>query len=291
MNTFIDDVLSTPVYVIAAHSCIMNPQYAKDSNAQLYFKVPKDTYLISFGSPSDYACTDTSTIQVLHERLKDIRKFMYVHSDSDVLDTRKRKRDHSLFGSMKRAAENTLYPNISFDLNNVDKERPTRRAYNQYGVYRIDTLSKKEVGCLSNMRSIISHDLDRDNFNLQDLIKEVYEATGIYRGLFISLGCLSAYKGKATSKFMEKAEQIYENANTLYNTVKPTMTKEEILKHYNQDALPVDILIDYVIAPWSTEVVESMTKDGLLSIKACFEYNLIHTEDIKQLKSRSKLRN
>ena len=280
------DVLTTPVYVIDAHSCILNPYYAKENDIQLYFKIPKDTYIVSFGSPGDYICTDNETVQVLHQHLEDIRKFMYVHSDSDVLDTPnhwKRKREHSLFGSMKRAAETTLYPNISFDLNNIDKERPTRRAYNQYGVYRLDTLT--DVRGLNNTHSLITHDLSRENFTLQDLIQEVYAKTGVHKGIFISLGCLSPYQGKATTKFIEKAEHVYETANILYNTVKPTMTKEEIIKRFGSSALPVDILIDYTIAYWSPAVVEKMIKAKMLSAKACFEYNVVHKDDIKKLRS------
>jgi hypothetical protein len=279
------DVMTTPVYVIDAHSCILNPHYAKENEIPLNFKIPKNTTIVSFGSPGDFVCSDNETIQVLHERLDDIRKFMYVHSDSDVLDTPnhwKRKRERSLFGSMKRAADGTLYPNISFDLNNIDKDRPTRRAYNQYGIYRLDTLT--DARGLNNTRSLVTHDLSRENFTLQDLIQEVYEKTGLHKGIFISLGCLSPYLGKATTKFIEKAEHIYETANILYNTVKPTMTKEEIIKRFGSSALPVDILIDYTIAYWSPAVVEKMIKDKMLSTKACLEYNVVHVDDIKELK-------
>ena len=280
------DVLTTPVYVIDAHSCILNPHYAKENDIPLNFKIPKDTYIVSFGSPGDFVCSDNETIKVLHKRLDDIRKFMYVHSDSDVLDTPnhwKRKCERSLFGSMKRAADGTIYPNISFDLNNIDKERPTRRAYNQYGVYRLDTLT--DVRGLNNTHSLITHDLSRENFTLQNMIQEVYAKTGVHKGIFISLGCLSPYLGKATTKFIERAEHIYETANILYNTVKPTMTKEEIIKRFGSSALPVDILIDYTIAHWSPDVVERMIKDELLSAKACFEYNVVHKDNIKELRS------
>ena len=281
----IRDVMTTPVYVINAHSCILNPHYAKKNDIQLYFKIPKHTTIVSFGSPGDFVCSDNETVRVLHERLDDIRKFMYVHSDSDVLDVpnqRKRKCDRSLFGSMKRAADGTLYPNISFDLNNIDKDRPTRREYNQYGIYRLDTLT--DVKGLNNTDSLVAHDLSRENFTLEDLIQEVYEKTGLHKGIFISLGCLSPYQGKATTKFIEKAEHIYETANILYNTVKPTMTKEEIIKRFGSSALPIDILIDYTIAYWSPAVVEKMIKDNLLSTKACLEYNVVHVDDIKELK-------
>lgn len=284
MSDFMNDVLSTPVYVIAAHSCIMNPMYAKETGAKPYFKVPKDTLIVSFGAPGDFICTDNETIQTLHTNLKDIRKFMYVHSASDVIERKKKKKEHSLFGEMKRAAAKTPYPNICYDLNNIDKERPTRRAYNKYGVYRLDTLKKEDIPNLTNARSVLEHDIDRDAFNLHSIIKDVYEKTGIKKGIFISLGCLSPYQGKATAHFMDKAERVYEDANTLYNTMMPTLTKEDILKYFDQDALPNDVLIDYAIANWAPTVVEKMVKDDLLVATACF--NIVHRDDLKRLQKR-----
>lgn len=263
MDSFIADVLSTPVYVIAAHSCIVSPHYAKTTKSKHYFIVPKDTYIVSFGSPGDHLYTDTNTIQTIHEGLDDMRKFMYCHGSDDVTNKPKtKKRTVSLFGDIKRAAPTTKYPNICYTMDNVDRERPTRRAYNPHGVYRID--HEEQVHKLTNKYSYVAQDVDIQDFYLNDIIEEVYQKTGIRKGIFINLGCLSAFRGTATSKYMEDAERMYEEANLLYNTVLPTLTQEELLKQFGQNMVPNDIRISKELAKWSPDVFEKMVLTHLL---------------------------
>jgi len=283
---FMKDVLSIPVYVIAAHSCVMSPNYAKHTDVKSYFTVPKDTYIVSFGSPGDFICANNETIQTLSEHLLEIRKYMYVHSASDLEEHPKKRNTYSLFGDMKRATYKTNYPNISYNLNNIDKERPTRRAYNKYGVYRLDTLSQEQIPTLNNTNSVLEHNSDREDYNLVDIIQEVYTKTGTKKGIFISLGCLSPCEGKATAKYIDEAERVYELANTLYNTVMPTMTKEEILKNYTTGDLPKNVFINDTLAKWSPDVVEKMVKQGLLDPKACVKYKSdIHEDDMGRIRA------
>jgi len=253
-----------PVYAISAHSCLVTPHYAKQSNSKNTMTVPKDTYIVSFGSPGDYALTDNETVQTICENLSSLRKFMNVHSTSDIKPSKKtRKRTYSLFAHVHRAAPTSTYPNISYTLNNVDRERPTRRAYNEYGVYRIDTLDPESALSLKNKDSLVTQDIDREDFYLDDIIKEVYEKTGIHKGIFINLGCLTPYRGPATAAYMEALERIYEEANTMYNTLVPTMTAEEVLETLGEDALPKDVRLDQPLINTVPEINQKMVLTNL----------------------------
>jgi len=253
-----------PVYAISAHSCLVTPHYAKQTNSKNSMIVPKDTYIVSFGSPGDYSLTDNETLQTICENLSNLRKFMNVHSTSDIKSLKKtRKRTYSLFAHVHRAAPSTTYPNISYTLNNVDKERPTRKAYNEYGVYRLDTLEPENALILKNKDSLIPQDIDREDFYLEDLIQEVYKKTGIHRGIFINLGCLTPFRGPATAAYMETLERIYEEANTMYNTLVPTLTAEEILETLGEDALPKDVRLDAALTKTVPEIFEKMVNINL----------------------------
>jgi len=226
--------------------------------------VPKDTYIVSFGSPGDYSLSDNETLQTICENLQNLRKFMNVHSTSDILPNKKtRKRTYSLFAHVHRSAPTSEYPNISYTLNNVDKERPTRKAYNEYGVYRLDTLNPAAAPTLTNKDSLVPQDIDREDFYLEDIIQEVYKATGIHKGIFINLGCLTAFRGPSTAKYMETLESIYEKANNMYNTIVPTMTAEEILETHGIAAIPKDVRIPAPLIETVPEIGEKMVNTNL----------------------------
>lgn len=256
---------SIPVYAISAHSCLVTSHYAKHSNSTHTMIVPKDTYILSFGSPGDFSLSDNETLQTICENLQNVRKFMNVHSTSDIQPVKKtKKRTYSLFAYAKRAAPTSTYPNISYTLNNIDRERPTRKAYNEYGVYRLDTLEPAKALTLTNKESVIPQDIDREDFYLDDIIQEVYETTGIHKGIFINLGCLTPFRGPATANYMEVMERIYEEANTMYNTLVPTFTAEEVSE---EDALPKDVRLSALLTKTVPEIIEKMVNTNLYRSK------------------------
>jgi len=253
-----------PIYAISAHSCLVTPHYAKHSSSKHTITVPKDTYIVSFSSPGDYTLSDNETLQTICENLSNLRKFMNVHSTSDIKPSKKtKKRTYSLFSNVHRAAPTSLYPNINYTMNNVDRERPTRRAYNEYGVYRLDTLEPENAPLLKNKVSLVPQDIDREDFYLDDIIQEVYEKTGIHNGIFINLGCLTPFRGPATSKYMEDMERIFDEANTMYNTLVPTLTAEEIIETLGEDALPKDVRLDQPLTKTVPEIFEKMVNTNL----------------------------
>ena len=313
-KALIHNVLHMPVYAINAHSCIMGPERAKSTGAKDYFELPKDTYMISFGTPGDYLCTGLDNLNYMRQHLDELRKYLYVHDTGDVLpadpfvwqkhiDPKDKKafywdetynvsvlkipkKTSSLFSDIKRAA-NVLYPNISYSLINTDKKRPIRTKYNEYGVYRIDTIPKggNIIEHLTNKDSLVHQDLEREDYNLSDIIEEVYKKTGVKKGIFINLGCLSACGTNPAAKFLFDAATVYEQADALYNTVKPTLTKEDILKHLDAGYLPKDAPLLTGLAKWVPGVFEKMVEQGLYDPKAAAHYqNNFHENNWKRIK-------
>ena len=103
----------------------------------------------------------------------------------------------------------------------------------------------------------------REDFYLDDIIQEVYEKTGIHNGIFINLGCLTPFRGPATSKYMEDMERIFEEANTMYNTLVPTLTAEEVIETLGEDALPKDVRLEKPLTETSPEIFEKMVNTNL----------------------------
>jgi hypothetical protein len=310
----IHDVMNIPVYAIYAHSCIMGPEHAKSTGAMDYFELPKDTYMISFGTPGDYLCTGLDNLAFMREHLDELRRYLYVHDTGDVLpadpfvwekhiDPKDKKpfywnsthhlsvlkiprKTSSLFSDIKRAAA-TVYPNISYSLINTDKKQPIRTKYNEYGVYRIDNLPQtgNAIEHLTNKDSLVHQDLEREDYNLSDIIEEVYKKTGIKKGIFINLGCLSACGTNPAAKFLYEAGKVYEQADVVYNTLKPTLTKEEILKHLHLSYLPKNVPLLTGLAKWVPGVFEKMVEQGLYDPKAAKYYsNNFHENNWKRLK-------
>jgi hypothetical protein len=268
---FINEMKTIPVYVIRAHSCLMNPKKAEKIKAKQVIEVPKDTYIVTFGSPGDYMCTSNNRLVNLKARLADLRKYMYLHSQSDVRQTK--KSTYSLFSDMKRIAqykegsEKVMFPNISYTMNNIDTARMTRTAVkeNDYGVYRIDNVQISKIAEFKNKDSLVSQNIDKDDWNLDDIIEEVYQKTGIRKGIFISLGCLSACGDSGGAPdFLMKLAYIYEEANALYNTVRPTMTRDEVLQFFGDEALAKNISTKEPIPRWVPGMYERMVKEGLI---------------------------
>jgi hypothetical protein len=271
--SFMKEMSTIPVYIIRAHACIMSAKKAEKIKAKQIFEVPKDTYIVSFGSPGDYMCLSSNRLINLKARLADIRKYMYLHSPSDVR-SKPVKFSTSLFSDMKRIAqyrtgnEKVMFPNINYTMNNIDRERLTREAetVNEYGVYRIDNTSIREIANFTNKDSIVKQNRDLDDWNLDDIIEEVYQKTGIRTGIFISLGCLSACGDHTGAPdFLFKMGAVYEEANALYNTVRPTMTKGEVVSRFGEEALAKDIPTRDRIAKMTPGLYERMVKEGLIN--------------------------
>ena len=278
---FVREMTTIPVYVIRAHACIMSEKRAVQAKTTQTIEIPRDTYIVTFGSPGDYMCTTHTRILHLKSRLADIRKYMYLHSPSDVAPQSK-KTMKSLFSDMKRVAqyktgnEKVIYPNISYTMNNIDPTRLTRAAVreNDYGVYRIDNVKISKIAEFTNKDdSLVKHNINRDDWDLGQIIEEVYAKTGIRAGIFISLGCLSACGDSAGAPdFLLKMASLYEEANLLYNTVRPTMVRSEVVANFGEKALAKEVLINEAIPKWAPGMYEEMVKEGLIDPEEWPEY-------------------
>ena len=272
---FIEEMMRIPVYVIRAHSCVDSAATAAKKNVPQTIEIPDDTYIVTFGSPGDYMCTSNNRLINIKARLMDIRKYMYTHSQSDVIPHKAEKPMLSIFSDMKRAAqyregdEKVMYPNISYTMNNIDPVRMTRAAVqdNDYGVYRIDDIPIFQIEDFTNKdNSLVSQNINRDDWSLGQIIEEVYEKTGMRKGIFISLGCLSGCgtQGATAPNFLMDMASVHEEANALYNTVRPTMTKGEVIQNFGVKALAKDVPTSQPLTRWTPGMYERMVKEGLV---------------------------
>jgi hypothetical protein len=161
-------------------------------------------------------------------------------------------------------------------MNNIDPARLSRAAVreNDYGVYRIDNVKISKIAEFTNKDdSLVKQNIDRDDWDLGQIIEEVYKKTGIRAGIFISLGCLSACGDSAGAPdFLFKMAQVYEQATLLYNTVRPTMVRSEVLANFGEKALAKEILINEAIPKWAPGMYEEMVKNGLIDPEEWPEY-------------------
>jgi len=212
-----------PMYMIFAHSAICNPHkpcFKEDPRPP--FVVPLDTYLLSFAQPDETFCSDTGSI-LRNKQL--IRDYFHLHSVSDIAtEPGVGVRVFSSFNGVLRAASTTehptQYPNIVFSF----KPEPGEEDHNPNGVYRIT--SETKIRDISNNNSILN-DNARTNWFLEDIIREVYVATGESKGIFILAGCLLSSTNPVDQKSLDDAAMMMGYANSIYNTLFQTYTKHE----------------------------------------------------------------
>lgn len=222
-----------PIYFINAHSCLCLLEGAcMGEKADPFFEIPPDTYLLTQGEAGDYSCLTERVIDYLVSNSEDIRGFLTVHSASDMRNLGE-NREYTLFGQMMRAAQNRekgeklVYPNINYGFNPDKGEKATD---NKYGVYRIDiTDGSLTRFTINNSLSVVKANPKRKNWFLKDVIEEVYANTGIRKGIFINAGCLSSCSSKVPSgPHIDKAAMVMAYANTMYPSVRETLTSEEM---------------------------------------------------------------
>ncbi len=304
---FVEEIATTPVFLVSGHSCIcLEDGKCFGEEPSRYFKIPRDTYIATFGVPGDAFCM-TNAERSIAAFYDDIRKFMYTHSVSDVIQVPGIGRDSfSLLSNLKRATgdkgrvESTPYPNIAYSFNEftyvtkkvkgVEKtmKKIVPREENEFGVYRLDTLPPYFDGnTLDNRMSIREQDEKRDNWFLEDIIQETYEKAGVKRGIFILAGCLTSCNSRkaATGPHMDRAAMAMEIAHNMYNTLCPTLTNEELYTIYGGNSrTPYNIAIPSVPVTMEPSEVKEMVSKGLLTAKNAMKLPLLfHGADLEML--------
>jgi hypothetical protein len=231
---FQEEIEKIPIYFINGHACICNikgPCHGEETEP--LFKIPDNAYLLTFGTATDFCGLTEYQMPILHGYVSDIRKYLLVHSASNVnLANNIGKSKFSFFADLKRAAQNIdnrniVYPNMNYSFNNKVDDKLTPRDKNPYGVYRLDVPELPNP--INNTFSIIPQDPKRRNWFLSDIITEVYKKTRVHKGIFINGGCLSSCTSEPVGKHMDKAGQIMAYAHTIYPTLRETLTKDEAL--------------------------------------------------------------
>ena len=306
---FIYEIKGMPVFLVSGHSCICKEEgkcFGEDP--ERYFKIPRDTYLATFGVPGDAFCM-ANPEKVIAAFYEDIRDFMYMHSVSDVIQSNMIGKDSfSLLSNLKRATgdrarmESEPYPNIGFSLNeyrwvekkvkgtikNVKEIVP--RSENVFGVYRLDTLGKYFDGDnLRNTMSLLPQNEKRANWYLKDIIQETYAASGVDRGIFILAGCLTSCASRTdpTGPHMDRAATAMDLAHNMYNTLCPTLTREDMYKIFGMNGyIPYNIVTDHIPVTVEPSEVKEMIAKGLLTAKDAMKLPLLyHSINLKMLQA------
>lgn len=304
---FIYEIKETPVFLVSGHSCICKDEgMCFGEDPERYFKIPRETYLATFGVPGDAFCMDGAE-KMIAAFYEDIRDFMYMHSVSDVIQSNMIGKDSfSLLSNLKRATgdrsrvESIPYPNIGFSFNEyrwvekkvkgkmTDVKEILAPSENVFGVYRLDTLGKYFDGAtLRNTMSLLPQDAKRANWYLKDIIQETYEAAGVKKGIFILAGCLTscASRTNPTGPHMDRAATAMDLAHNMYNTLCPTLTREDMYKIFGMDGyIPYNIMMGQMAVTMEPSEVKEMIAKGLLTAKNAMKLPLVfHADNLKML--------
>ena len=290
--TFLREMRDMPVYFINAHACICSHKpTCFDEPFTEYFTIPKNVYLLSFVEAGDYSCVDEGLANWLSydKRQKTgVADYFLLHSPSDMeLNDSIGKSRFSIFSYAKRAAqrrdggEPIKYPNIIYSFNPDTPDTPPEK--NVYGVYRID-LRKMLKSEFTNNNSIISQDSSKQSYFLEDIIYEVFEKTGMNKGIFINGGCMSSCSSKNfMGKHIDDAAKMIEYANNMYTTIRDVVTKEEAKSLYVR--IPRNTGYPVMFTYEEPKLTQYMMKEGLYDpagIKVLEE--LTHRNDRENLK-------
>ena len=304
---FIDEIKETPVFLVSGHSCICKEEgMCFGEDPERYFEIPRNTYLATFGVPGDAFCM-ANPEKVIAAFYEDIRDFMYMHNVSDVIQSNMIGKDSfSMLSNLKRATgdrgreKSVPYPNIGFSFNEyryvekkikgkmTDVKEIVPRAENVFGVYRLDTLGKYFDGAtLRNTMSLLPQNEKRANWFLKDIIQETYAAAGVKNGIFILAGCLTscASRTNPTGPHMDKAAMAMDLAHNMYNTLCPTLTREDMYKIFGMDGyIPYNILTNQMPVTVEPSEVKEMIAKGLLTAKDAMKLPLLyHSTNLKML--------
>ena len=299
-NDFKDYIEALPIYVISAHACMCPKASCFGEKYSETFTIPKDTFIVNMTYPGDTFCM-IAPEQYLRDNYREVILYMLAHSTSDTNPV-KDKGNHSFFGDIRRAGPGTAllpvkYLNISYTLNEKVKdadgnETLLSRDKNPYGVYRIQDLVSKPENKWNNTMSVLPQNEKRFNWFLHDIIKEVYKAEKISKAIFISTGCLSecgAGPAGLPDETIAEYQRIFDLASVRYNTLFPTLTKDEIIEYLGREYVANDPGITSPTSGAEARNLMRLVKAGLIDPDVTMaEYPdlFAQTEDIEKFKKK-----
>ena len=299
---FMEYIQQQRVYLISAHACICDTGplcYERTKMHKITFKLPANVFMLSFAQAGDY----TSIIdEIVAENVDNLRNFLYMHGTNDLdYDGTVGNEKTSLFEGIRRATgEGTEYPDILYSLNTDKGTDQFDRSQNPYGVY--DITDPHTTTVFNNINSILPHEPGvlgpdgkyvgaRKNWTLNDIINEV-NAYNTRRGLptggiFINSGCLSVC-GKSHDmriKVITETDTALNMAHNLYNTIVPTMTRDEVdtynASHPNTINIPFGVGLAYPPATWDPAMIQDYIDAGLYERIEHFARQL-HSDNLKE---------
>ena len=278
-----------PMYLILGHACICPTSGLcfNELPKKTEFAITNNTYFVNFAQPGDLY--SGSTRKVL-KNMANIRSFLSLHSESDILTTNNvGKTKFSFFSGVQRATspddqgeEPVFYPNIAFSFNKYDETNtildPTK---NDQGVFVLPKFGK-----LNNTMSILPQDANRKNWFLEDIVQEVYEKTGTNKGIFVLAGCLSICSLRQKMSDLNRAAELMHLANVRYTSLRETFTKEEMIQYIGSRALPVDEGTYDPLTTMSPMEIQHMTNLGVTCPRRIMEIPyILHDNNLEKVRS------
>jgi hypothetical protein len=271
------------------------------------FRLPKDTFVISFAQGGEFSCVDENAVA---DNWDSIRNMLYLHSEADLeAHPHIGKTMYSLFSGVRRAVgPYPAFPNVNYTLNEYqhgkDGKKTNRlvpRKDNPYGVYRLDTwratykeqFTMGDNTVVNNTRSILRADASKPDMLLEDIIKAVYAAEGIRSALFISGGCLSMcpaeVKGADLQDRIREDERYYamrfSDAHETYKKTIETITEAELQGMPNVNAV-LNVPVRTQQAFPDPKNIKWQFEQGLISKNGAMA--MTHREDLAEMEEYFK---
>ena len=286
---FFNSLQEVPMYFVVGHACICPSTGVcfGEIPKRTEFAIPNETYFVNFSQPGDFYSGSTSRVL---KNTENIRSFLSLHSESDILTTNEvGNTKFSFFSGLQRATspydqreDPVFYPNIAFSFNKSDGDLdPTK---NDQGVYLLPTFGK-----LNNTMSILPQDPKRENWFLEDIVQEVYEKTGTRKGIFLLGGCLSICSLRQKMSDLNRAAELIHLANVRYTSVRETFTQEEMLTYFGLEALPVDEGTYNPLSTMSPMEIQHMTNLGVTCPRRIMEIpHILHDNNLEKIRAMAK---
>lgn len=252
VSKFYKQISNIPVFLIYGHACICakpwsypiaNKIKCDGDDTTFSFKIPQNTFILSFSHPGEFTCSTPRTPMHLHKEVKTIRDYFIIHGPEDMNIANNEK---SIFSNSRRACgglrkdEDIMYPNPSFSFEPDIKGNP--RSKNENGVFDISIPIFPDSHDFTNEDSLIpQYDNSKpkapmtntNSWNLENIIKRIYTLRNINSAIFINMGCLSPCSSIPDDRLadsIDTADELMFRGESLYKHIAPVLTGNELAK-------------------------------------------------------------
>ena len=220
---FIEMLKQLPIYLIICHAslCISS---TKCNNGKGTFKLNKNSFLLNLSAGGEYVWFNDKMIQTIISNKEEIPLYLGVTDRSDINTLTD---DYTPLLSLMNRATECDYPIFNCTFN--DPKRPS------FGVY---TISKQ---MLLTQNDNMFKDFNRSrNWELNEIIEQVYSMTRTTNGIFVFSGCSDAHeidmKNHASMLKFNTLRQIIRIEDLAYSSKVPTLDNKYIHDIFKNNA-------------------------------------------------------